>query len=80
MFTTTTTPGPTADWTVAARERLGWRYVPLLNGHEMAVPHGQPLCIRVLMLWNTQKTQRDIRHVYLRGAVNLRQDLTAASQ
>jgi chorismate mutase len=62
---------------VAARERLGWSAVPLLNGHEMEVGHGQPRCIRVLMLWNTEKQQREIRHVYLRDAVTLRKDLAA---
>ena len=77
----TTSPDLDAEFpAVAARERLGWRFVPLLNSHEMAVPHAQQRCIRVLMLWNTEKTQRDVRHVYLRDAVNLRQDLTAASQ
>ena len=65
---------------VAARERLGWDYVPLLNAHEMSVPHGMKRCIRILMLWNTGKSQREIRHVYLRGAVALRKDLAEAAK
>ena len=65
---------------VAARERLGWDYVPLLNAHEMSVPHGMKRCIRILMLWNTEKSQREIRHVYLRSAVALRKDLAEAAK
>ncbi len=77
----TTSPDLIAEFpAVAARERLGWDYVPLLNSHEMSVPHGQPRCIRVLMLWNTEKTQREIRHVYLRDAVSLRKDLAPAAK
>jgi chorismate mutase len=77
----TTSPDLVAEFpAVAARERLGWDYVPLLNSHEMSVPHGQALCIRVLMLWNTEKPQRDIRHVYLRDAVSLRKDLGSTAK
>ncbi len=73
----TTSPDLVAEFpAVAARERLGWVYVPLLNSHEMSVPHGQARCIRALMLWNTEKSQREIRHVYLRDAVNLRKDVS----
>ena len=72
----TTSPDLVAEFpAVAARERLGWVYVPLLNSHEMSVPHAQARCIRALMLWNTEKPQREVRHVYLRDAVNLRKDL-----
>jgi chorismate mutase len=77
----TTSPDLVAEFpAVAARERLGWVYVPLLNSHEMSVPHGQSRCIRVLILWNTEKLQREIRHVYLRDAVNLRKDLNEAAK
>ena len=57
---------------VAARKYLGWDDVALICGHEMDVPDAQPQCIRVLMLVNTDKSPRDITHVYLRDAVNLR--------
>ena len=63
---------------VAARERLGWDYVPLMNSHEMGRPGALTRCIRILMLWNTEKAQRDIRHVYLREAVALRPDIAAS--
>ena len=57
---------------LAARERMGWDYVALMCGHEMEVPDAQPLCIRVLMLVNTDKSQQEISNVYLRDAANLR--------
>ena len=70
----TTSPGLDADFPArAARERIdGWEHVPLINSHEMAVPHGQVRCVRVLILWNTVKAQNEIKHVYLREAHNLR--------
>jgi chorismate mutase len=68
----TTTPDVTAEFPAVGARQLGWHHVPLICGHEMAVPSGLPNCIRVLLLVNTEKTQGEIEHVYLRGAVNLR--------
>ena len=56
---------------LAARE-IGWVYVPLLCAREIAVPGGLPRCIRVLLHINTEKTQEQIRHIYLREAATLR--------
>ena len=56
---------------VAARE-MGWKTVPLLCSHEMEVPNGLKRCIRILILWNTEKSQNKIKHPYLRKAINLR--------
>nr|NIP85159.1 chorismate mutase [Planctomycetales bacterium] len=39
------------------------------------VPGSLPRCVRVLIHWNTEKPQAEIRHVYLRGAASLRPDL-----
>ncbi|MEX0762082.1 MAG: chorismate mutase [Dehalococcoidia bacterium] len=76
----TTSPDLTAEFpAVAARERLGWVYVPLMCGHEMAVPHGQQRCVRILMLWNTERSQKEIRHVYMKEAASLRPDLAKSS-
>ena len=58
----------------AARE-LGWVEVPLMCAQEIPVPEGLPLCIRVLLHWNTELPQSAIRHVYLREATGLRPDL-----
>ena len=62
----------------AARERLGWRFVPLLNSVEIDVPGAMPRCIRVLIFLNTIKSQREISHIYLRDAVKLRTDIADA--
>lgn len=69
----TTSPDLVAEFpAVAARENLGWEHVPLMCGHEMAVPHGQERCIRILLFWNTDLPQSEIKHIYLREAANLR--------
>ncbi len=64
---------------LAARE-LGWGEVPLMCAQEIPVPGSLPLCIRVMILWNTDLAQNEIHHVYLREAVQLRPDLTQASR
>ncbi|MDA0677336.1 MAG: chorismate mutase [Chloroflexi bacterium] len=75
----TTSPDLVAEFpAVAAREQLGWKHVPLLNAVEIDRPGAQPLCIRILMFWNTDRAQNEIKHVYLKGAVNLRADLASA--
>jgi len=58
----------------AARE-LGWDFVPLMCAQEIPVPGSLPRCIRVLLHWNTELPQREIRHVYLGAAAELRPDL-----
>ncbi len=75
----TTSPDLVAEFpAVAAREALGWKYVPLLNAVEIDRPGAQELCIRILMFWNTERAQSDIKHVYLKDAVKLRADLASA--
>ena len=63
---------------VAARERLGWRLVPLINSIEIQRPGSMPKCVRVMLFLNTTKSQEEIRHIYLRDAVVLREDITDA--
>ena len=63
---------------VAARERLGWRLVPLINSIEIDRPGSMPKCVRILMYLNTDKSQEEIKHIYLRDAVVLRADITDA--
>ena len=77
----TTTPDLDAEFPALGARRLGWLDVPLLCGHELAVrppnPRGVPLCIRALVLYNTDRRQREMRHVYLRGARAIKRDLDA---
>jgi chorismate mutase len=58
-----------------ARQMPGWDLVPMLCAREMEVTGALAKCIRVLMHVNTTLRQDQIKHVYLRGAVNLRPDL-----
>lgn len=60
-----------------ARE-MGWGLVPMLCAREIPVPGSLPRVIRVLVHWNSEVTQSEIRHVYLHEAVSLRPDLIAA--
>jgi len=72
----TTTPDIDAEFPALAARQLGWLEVPLICSHEMTVPGSLPLCIRVLIHWNTAKTQAEIEHVYVREAKRLRPDLS----
>ena len=59
----------------AARE-MGWNQVPLICAREIPVSGGLSGCIRVLIHWNTNTPQSQIRHVYLGAAASLRPDLS----
>ena len=71
----TITPDLTAAFPAQAARELGWQHVALLDAQEASVPGSLPQCVRVLIHWNTEKPQAEIRHVYLRGAAALRPDL-----
>ncbi|HUP24172.1 MAG TPA: chorismate mutase [Thermoanaerobaculia bacterium] len=73
----TTTPDLAAEYPALAARKLGWHDVALLCGHEMHVPHGLERCIRVLLHWNTSRTAKEVEHIYIRGARNLRPDQQA---
>ena len=67
----------TAVFPAAAARRLeGWEFVPLFDARQMDVDNSLEKCIRVLLLVNTEKTQREFHHVYLGQAACLRPDLT----
>ena len=61
-----------------AARQLGMNRVPLLSAREVPVPGSLPRVIRVLALWNTDRPQDAVRHVYLREARRLRPDLESA--
>jgi chorismate mutase len=71
----TTTPDLNACFPAAAARRVGWRRVALLGAQEMDCPESVPMCIRVLIHWNTTRSLDEIRHVYMHGAQRLRPDL-----
>jgi chorismate mutase len=78
----TTTPDLRTEFPAVAARQLGWVDVPLICGHEMNVPAANPRsiprCIRAMILINTEKPQSAIRHVYLRGALAIKQELDRA--
>jgi chorismate mutase len=61
-----------------AARQMGWDLVPMLCAREIPVPGSLPCVIRVLVHWNTELPQSEIKHVYLRDAVKLRPDLVSA--
>jgi chorismate mutase len=75
----TTTQDLNAEFPAYAARRLGWVDVPLLCGQDMDVklpnPRGLPMCIRILLLYNTERPQSEMRFVYLRGARAIKADL-----
>jgi chorismate mutase len=60
----------------AIREIEGWEMVPLMCSTEIPVKGSLPKCIRLMVQINTDKSQREIRHVYLNEAQKLRPDLS----
>jgi chorismate mutase len=58
-----------------ARIELGFDDVPMICSNEIEVPGALPLCIRVLMVVNSELSQKEINHVYLNEAKKLRPDL-----
>ncbi len=68
----TVTPDLDAEFPAFAARELGWTEVPLMCGREIPVPGAIAGCIRVLIDWNTAKTQREVRHAFLHRAKDLR--------
>ena len=64
-----------AAYPAAAVRQAGWSAVPLMCAREIPVPGSLPLCIRVLLHWNVELPQSEIRHIYLGAASSLRPDL-----
>lgn len=72
----TVTRDVNAEFPALAARQMGWLDVPLLCGYEVEVPGSLPLCVRILLHWNTNRAQDAIHHVYIHNAVALRPDLS----
>lgn len=57
------------------RQEFDVHNVPLMCVQEMDVVDSLRMCLRVLVVINTTKSQEEIKHVYLKGAKVLRPDL-----
>ena len=64
-----------AAFPAAAAREFGLGDVPLLCARELDIDGGTPLCIRALLHIETDRPRAELRHVYLEGAVGLRDDL-----
>jgi chorismate mutase len=74
----TTTEDLVSAFPAEAARAMGMNQVPLLCAREIPVPGSMPRCIRVLLHVNSNRTPREVEHVYLREAEKLRPDLKSA--
>jgi chorismate mutase len=58
----------------AARE-IGYGDVPLICAQELDITGATRQCIRVMMHLHTERARAELHHIYLEGAVGLRDDL-----
>lgn len=70
-----TTRDINAEFPAIAARQIGWTDAALMCMHEMDVPNSLPMCVRVMIHWNTTKRASEIKHVYINGAERLRPDL-----
>lgn len=68
----TTTPDIDAEFPAVAAREIGFSETALMCGHEMNVPGSLPMCLRILIVFNTEKRVEEIVHVYIKGARGLR--------
>lgn len=73
MFTAT--EDLTSEFPAAAVRKLGLSHIPVLCARELAIEDSLPRVVRVMMLIYTEKAREQLRHVYLKGARQLRTDL-----
>ncbi|HKE99886.1 MAG TPA: chorismate mutase [Actinomycetes bacterium] len=71
----TSTQDLTSEFPAVAARAMGLGDVPLLCAQELAVRDGNPRTVRVLLHCYSAIPRAQLRHVYLRGARHLRDDL-----
>ncbi|HEY1675296.1 MAG TPA: chorismate mutase [Streptosporangiaceae bacterium] len=71
----TVTPDLTTEFPALAARKIGFQDVPLLCATEIPVPGALPRVVRLLAHVDTERSRREIQHVYLRGAAALRLDI-----
>ncbi|MEV0203267.1 chorismate mutase [Nonomuraea sp. NPDC050691] len=71
----TATPDLKSEFPALAARKLGFHEVPLICCTEIDVPGALPRVVRLMAHVETDKPRSAIQHVYLRGAVALRQDI-----
>jgi chorismate mutase len=76
----TATSDLNADFPAYAVRENGLRLVPVLCAVELSVPNAMTSVIRMMVHVNTDKTQGEIKHVYLGATAKLRPDLSGTEQ
>jgi chorismate mutase len=71
----TVTPDLTTEFPALAARKIGFQDVALLCATEIPVPGALPRVVRLLAHVDTERSRREIQHVYLRGAAALRLDI-----
>jgi chorismate mutase len=71
----TSTPDLKCAFPAAGARAFGLVDVPLLCAQEIDVAGALPRVVRILMHIESTRSRGELRHVYLRGAEVLRQDL-----
>jgi chorismate mutase len=71
----TVTPDLTAEFPALAARKLGFHAVPLMCAMEIPVKSAMPRVVRLMAHVDTDRPRSAVQHVYLRGAVGLRQDI-----
>ncbi|MEU3609694.1 chorismate mutase [Streptomyces sp. NPDC035033] len=71
----TATPDLISEFPALAARELGVRDVPLMCAQELDIAGALPRVVRILALAETERSKREITHVYLGGAAALRRDL-----
>ena len=71
----TSTPDLHSAFPAAAARGVGLADVPLICAQEIDVTGAMEKVVRVMVHVQTSKSRSDIKHVYLRGAEALRQDI-----
>jgi chorismate mutase len=59
----------------AGARKAGYGDVPLICARELDIVGGTPRCLRVMMHLYTERARSELHHIYLHGAVTLRDDL-----
>ncbi|MEI6109547.1 MAG: chorismate mutase [Actinomycetes bacterium] len=71
----TATPDIHSGFPAAAARSVGLADVPLICAQELDVTGAMPMVIRTMMHAEMNVARADVKHVYLRGAEVLRQDI-----
>lgn len=72
--TFTVTPDLDQVYPALAARKIGWNEAALLCVQEMRVEGGLPKCLRIAVIWETNRSQSEMRHCYLGEAAVLRPD------